>query len=25
MRDAVSLAKAKDADYLPGWCGPTSD
>ncbi|PZV36123.1 ParB-like protein [Mesorhizobium kowhaii] len=25
MKDALTLAKGKDADYLPGWCGPTSD
>ena len=25
MKDAMSLSKGKDADYLPGWCGPTSD
>jgi len=25
MKEALSLAKGKDADYLPGWCGPTSD
>ena len=22
---ALALAKSKDAVYLPGWCGPTSD
>jgi hypothetical protein len=22
---ALKLAKSKDADYLPGWCGPTAD
>jgi hypothetical protein len=25
MKDALVLAKAKAADYLPGWCGPTID
>lgn len=25
MKQALILAKSKDADYLPGWCGPTSD
>jgi hypothetical protein len=25
MKQALVLAKGKDADYLPGWCGPTSD
>ena len=25
MKDALALVKSKDADYLPGWCGPTSD
>lgn len=25
MKQALSLAKGKDAGYLPGWCGPTSD
>ncbi|KAA3450054.1 chromosome partitioning protein ParB [Mesorhizobium sp. SARCC-RB16n] len=25
MTDALVLAKGKDADYLPGWCGPTMD
>ncbi|RVA26295.1 chromosome partitioning protein ParB, partial [Mesorhizobium sp. M7D.F.Ca.US.004.03.1.1] len=25
MKEAMSLSKGKDADYLPGWCGPTSD
>ena len=25
MKEALALAKGKDADYLPGWCGPTSD
>lgn len=25
MKAALALAKSKDADYLPGWCGPTSD
>ncbi|MDG4881414.1 ParB-like protein [Mesorhizobium sp. WSM4884] len=25
MKQALALAKSKDADYLPGWCGPTSD
>jgi hypothetical protein len=25
MKEALSLAKGKGADYLPGWCGPTSD
>ena len=23
LREALKLAKASDADYLPGWCGPT--
>jgi hypothetical protein len=22
---ALALAKSRDADYLPGWCGPTGD
>jgi len=22
---ALKLARSKDADYLPGWCGPTED
>jgi hypothetical protein len=22
---ALELAKSADADYLPGWCGPTDD
>ncbi|MBZ9668922.1 chromosome partitioning protein ParB [Mesorhizobium sp. B2-1-8] len=25
MKDALVLAKGKDADYLPGWCGPIMD
>ena len=25
MKEAMVLSKGKDADYLPGWCGPTSD
>lgn len=25
MKQALTLAKGKDADYLPGWCGPTAD
>ncbi|WP_109669174.1 ParB-like protein [Mesorhizobium loti] len=25
MKEALSLSKSKDSDYLPGWCGPTSD
>jgi hypothetical protein len=25
MKEALNLSKGKDADYLPGWCGPTSD
>jgi hypothetical protein len=25
VKEALSLSKGKDADYLPGWCGPTSD
>ncbi|TGQ72750.1 MAG: chromosome partitioning protein ParB [Mesorhizobium sp.] len=25
MKEALSLAKGKDANYLPGWCGPTAD
>nr|WP_246682972.1 hypothetical protein [Mesorhizobium sp. B2-8-3] len=25
MKQALVLAKGKDADYLPGWRGPTSD
>ncbi|TGQ79161.1 chromosome partitioning protein ParB [Mesorhizobium sp. M00.F.Ca.ET.151.01.1.1] len=25
MKDALVLARGKDADYLPGWCGPTMD
>jgi hypothetical protein len=23
LRQALKLAKSKDANYLPGWCGPT--
>jgi len=23
LRQAVKLAKSREADYLPGWCGPT--
>lgn len=25
MKAALSLARSKEADYLPGWCGPTTD
>ncbi|TPN88195.1 chromosome partitioning protein ParB [Mesorhizobium sp. CU2] len=25
MKDALALAKSEDANYLPGWCGPTDD
>jgi hypothetical protein len=25
LDDALKLARGKDADYLPGWCGPTDD
>ena len=25
MKDALALAKGEDANYLPGWCGPTDD
>ncbi len=25
MKEALILAREKDADYLPGWCGPTVD
>lgn len=25
MKDALALAKSKEAGYLPGWCGPTTD
>jgi len=25
MKAALSLARRKEADYLPGWCGPTTD
>ncbi|MDX8477828.1 ParB-like protein [Mesorhizobium sp. VK24D] len=25
MKQALVFAKDKDADYLPGWCGPTTD
>ncbi|MBN9221099.1 MAG: chromosome partitioning protein ParB [Mesorhizobium sp.] len=25
MKEALALSKGKDADYLPGWCGPTTD
>ena len=25
IKRALALAKSEDADYLPGWCGPTSD
>jgi hypothetical protein len=23
MKEALALARSKDADYLPCWCGPT--
>jgi hypothetical protein len=23
LREALKFAKTRDADYLPGWCGPT--
>jgi hypothetical protein len=25
IKKAKELAKSKDADYLPGWCGPVVD
>jgi hypothetical protein len=25
LDEALKLAKGRDADYLPGWCGPTDD
>jgi hypothetical protein len=25
LKEALHLAKSKAADFLPGWCGPTSD
>jgi hypothetical protein len=25
LDDALKLARGEDADYLPGWCGPTDD
>jgi hypothetical protein len=25
LKDALTLAKGLDANYLPGWCGPVSD
>jgi hypothetical protein len=25
LEKALALAKSQDADYLPGWCGPTSE
>jgi hypothetical protein len=25
MEQALQLAKSEDANYLPGWCGPTTD
>jgi hypothetical protein len=25
LDEALTLAKSRDADYLPGWCGPTDD
>jgi hypothetical protein len=25
LEKALQLAKGPDADYLPGWCGPTLD
>jgi hypothetical protein len=25
MKDALTLAKSKEAGYLPGWCGPITD
>ena len=25
VENALELARSKDADYLPGWCGPSSD
>jgi hypothetical protein len=25
LDDALKLAKGRDADYLPGWCGPVDD
>jgi hypothetical protein len=25
LKEAYALAKSRDADYLPGWCGPAKD
>jgi len=25
LKEALQLARSHDADYLPGWCGPTED
>ncbi|MEO5759793.1 MAG: ParB-like protein [Mesorhizobium sp.] len=25
MKEALAFAKSRDTDYLPGWCGPTTD
>ena len=25
LQEALALARSKDADYLPGWCGPTKE
>jgi hypothetical protein len=25
LADALTLAKGRDAGYLPGWCGPVSN
>jgi hypothetical protein len=25
LKEAFDIAKSKDADYLPGWCGPSKD
>jgi hypothetical protein len=25
LTKALELAKSKEADYLPGWCGPVTD
>ena len=24
LKTSLNLAKAKEAEYLPGWCGPSS-
>jgi hypothetical protein len=25
LKDALRLAKSKDANFLPGWCGPVTN